>query len=129
MRQPRCAKCGRQLKSLLSIARGMGPTCAGVTGRGQSMKLRTPRHSGSVYLLGLNSGHQQPTPIGDIRTELISKRHLIRRRREERLRLFEARQPLLSMTCAPLVYLPFPDDNEKEEHTGRTIPHERLQDY
>lgn len=133
MQQPRCAKCGRKLKSLLSIARGLGPKCAGVAGKGQSVKPQMRSHIGLAYSLGVNDSCQQSMPIRDIPTRRISKRELIRRRKEERRRLFEARQPfqcgILSATRAPLIYLPLPNDQWKEERTGRTIPHERLQDY
>ena len=133
MQEPRCVKCGRRLKSLVSIARRMGPKCAGITTRGQTIRFRPQKHSGLAYPIGLDNSLQQPMPIGDIPTRRISKRELIRRRKEERRKLFEARQPfqcgILSMTRAPLIYLPLSDDKWKEEHSGRTISHGRLQDY
>ena len=133
MQQPRCVKCGRKLKSPLSIARGMGSKCAGITAGGQSNKLRVRSHSGLPYSLGVNVSGKQVMPIGDVTIRRISKGELIRRRREERRRLFEARQPfqcgMLSTTRTPLVYLPLPDDQWKEEQSGRTISHERLQNY
>jgi hypothetical protein len=72
-------------------------------------------------------------PIGATPRKRISKREIIRRKKEERRRRFEARLPfqcgVLVASRRPLVYLPLPDDKWKEEHSGRTIPRARLQDY
>jgi len=48
--QPRCKKCGRPLSSPESIARGMGPECAGISSsRGKSRPARKRNGSGSTY--------------------------------------------------------------------------------
>ena len=133
MEIPRCIKCGRRLKSPESIARGVGPKCAGVFGNSRSMKVRVPSRNGFAYLLGMTGSHQASMPIGATPIRRISRRELIRGKKAERRRLFEARLPfqcgILVASRRPLVYLPLPDDSWKEEHTGRTIPHARLQDY
>ncbi len=77
MQQPRCVKCGRKLKAPESIARGMGPKCAGVSSKGRGVKIRMRKHYGSAYSLGISGGLQQPMPIGDLPDEKISKRELI----------------------------------------------------
>lgn len=133
MEVPRCIKCGRRLKSPESIARGIGPKCAGTSGKSRSVKVGVSRQHGSAYSLGLLDRHQQPMPIGATSTKRISKREITRRKKEERRRRFEARLPfqcgMLVASRRPLVYLPIPDDKWKEDHSGRTIPHARLHDY
>ena len=48
--QPRCKKCGRPLSDPESIARGMGPECAGISGNcGKSVRVRRQNESGSSY--------------------------------------------------------------------------------
>lgn len=48
--QPRCKKCGRPLSDPSSIARGMGPECAGVsTKRGRSVRVRRLTGSSTTY--------------------------------------------------------------------------------
>lgn len=50
--QPRCKKCGRPLSSPESIARGMGPECAGISaGRRKSAPARRRNGSGSTYAM------------------------------------------------------------------------------
>ena len=54
--QPRCKKCGRPLSDPESIARGMGPECAGISGsRGKFPRVRRQKGSGSTYsVIGTN---------------------------------------------------------------------------
>lgn len=54
--QVRCKKCGRPLSNPESIARGMGPECAGISGsRGKFTSIRRQNGSGSTYnALGTN---------------------------------------------------------------------------
>jgi hypothetical protein len=53
METTRCKKCGRTLRDPESIARGMGPECAGRTGgRRKKYCSRRKVHSGSAYSLG-----------------------------------------------------------------------------
>lgn len=48
--QPRCTNCGRPLRDPESVARGMGPECAGSSGRrGKSVHFRRLDRSGSAY--------------------------------------------------------------------------------
>lgn len=48
--QPRCKKCGKPLRDPESIARGMGPECAGLSGRrGRSLRVRRQISTGSAY--------------------------------------------------------------------------------
>ena len=52
MQAPRCKKCGRTLRDPESIARGMGPECAGSTGGRKKYCSRRKVHRGSAYSLG-----------------------------------------------------------------------------
>lgn len=48
--QPRCKKCGRPLSDPDSIARGMGPECAGISNsRGRSVRVRRQNGTGCAY--------------------------------------------------------------------------------
>lgn len=133
-KQPRCKKCGRLLKSPMSIARGMGPKCAGVTATsGKSVHARIKRNSGEAYPSAVLGHIQIPFFSGDLPTKRLSKREVYRRRREERRRLFETRE---SFQCGvllpkrkPLVYIPLEDGTWKENPSGRVISHERLHEY
>lgn len=57
MQSPKCAKCGRPLKDPASIARGMGPECAGTASRGRKTtpQLRR-RRGGTAYALTSPAG-------------------------------------------------------------------------
>ena len=52
METTRCKKCGWMLRDPESIARGMGPECAGSTGGRKKYYSRRRAHSGSAYSLG-----------------------------------------------------------------------------
>jgi hypothetical protein len=58
---------------------------------------------------------------------------MYRKRKDERRRSFETRQPfqcgLLLPKKMPLVYEPLEDGSWKEKPSGRVIPHERLHQY
>lgn len=132
--KPRCKKCGRVLKSPASIARGMGSKCAGITATsGKSVHARMKQSSGRAYQSTVSSRVQSPLFPGDLPTKHLSKREFYRRRREERRRLFETREPfqcgILLPKKMPLVYEPLDDGSWKETPSGRVIPHERLQEY
>ena len=132
--KPRCKKCGRVLKSPASIARGIGSKCAGVSApSGKSVHTRTKRSPGRAYQSTGSSSTQTPIFSGDLPTKRLSKKELYRRRREERRRLFETREPfqcgLLLPKREPLKFEPLEDGNWKENPSGRVIPHERLQEY
>ncbi len=132
--KPRCKKCGRALKSPASIARGMGSKCAGVTATsGKKVGHKMRRSSGKAYQsVGMNSGQPLLFP-GEPQAKPLSKKEVYRKRKEERRRSFETRQPfqcgLLLPKKKPLVYEPLEDGSWKENPSGRVIPHERLQQY
>jgi|WetSurMetagenome_2_1015567.scaffolds.fasta_scaffold150241_2 hypothetical protein len=52
METTRCKKCGRPLRDPESVARGMGPECAGSHGGRKKYYSRRKVHSGSAYSLG-----------------------------------------------------------------------------
>jgi hypothetical protein len=52
MEAARCKKCGRMLRDPESIARGMGPECAGSHGGRKKYYSRRKVHRGSAYSLG-----------------------------------------------------------------------------
>ena len=130
--QPKCKKCGRRLKSPMSIARGMGAKCAGIHAiSGKSVR---GRPSSGVSYAGIGPSHMQaPLFPGELPKKRLSKRELFRRRKEERRRLFENRSPfqcgLVLPTRKPLVYTPLEDGSWQENPSGRVISHERLQQY
>jgi hypothetical protein len=70
---------------------------------------------------------------GEALAKPLSKKEMYRKRKEERRRFFETRQPfqcgLLLPKKMPLVYEPLEDGSWKENPSGRVIPHERLQEY
>ena len=132
--QARCKKCGRVLKSAASIARGIGSTCAGT--KPTSGKTFNPRIRG-----GTTKPYSTPGPnriqnaalSGDLSNKTVSKREMFRKVRDERRKLFEERRPfqcgVLTRTHTPLIYVPLGDSGWKENHSGRIIPHEKLQAY
>ena len=133
-KQPTCKKCGRRLKSPISIAKGMGPKCAGVTvTSGKSVHTRIKQSSGKAYFSVVSNYVQSPLFPNDLPKKRLSKREVYRRRREERRRLFETREQfqcgMLLPKRKPLVYTPLDDGNWKENPSGRVISHERLQEY
>jgi hypothetical protein len=133
-KQPKCKKCGRRLKSPMSIARGMGPKCAGITATsGKSVHIRSRPTSCMAYTEIAPSHKQVSLFPGELPKKQLSKRELFRWRREERRRLFETRE---SFQCGvvlpkrkPLVYTPLEDGSWQENPGGRVISHERLQQY
>ncbi len=133
-KQPRCKKCGRQLKSPLSIAIGMGPKCAGMKSTsGRSVRVQSKRSTRTAYSDKTLIQVQAPLFTGELPKKQLSKRELFHRRREERRRLFETRLPfqcgLVLPARKPLVYTPLEDGSWREDYSGRIISHERLQQY
>ena len=133
-KQPKCKKCGRRLKSPMSIARGMGPKCAGITATsGKSVRIRSRPTSGAAYTEIIPSHMQAPLFPGELPKKQLGKRELFRWRREERRRLFETREPfqcgVVLPKRKPLVYTPLEDGSWQENPSGRVISHERLQQY
>ena len=131
--KPKCKKCGRVLTSPASIAMGMGPKCAGISGGRKSVEVKVGRRGGTPYGLGTSSGTQAAFPTGEIRKKRLSKREIARRNREERLRLFSERLPfqcgLLLPERKPIIYTPTEDGGWKDSINGRVIPHDQLQSY
>jgi len=131
--QVRCKKCGRVLKSPASIAMGMGPKCAGISGGSKRVRVGVGRRSGTQYSLGTSGETQAAFPTGEIKPKRLSKREIARRNREERRRLFNERMPfqcgLLLPERKPIIYSPTKDGLWKDSTNGRVIPHEKLQNY
>ena len=65
MKPPRCSKCGRLLTNPESIARGMGPECAGVSGNGRrkSVRVRSTRTYGHTYATSSSDGQIPLWPV------------------------------------------------------------------
>ncbi len=133
-KQARCKKCGRRLKSPLSIAIGMGPKCAGIAvTAGKSVRVRSSPSSGVAYS-EISASHMHTSLFsGELLNKRLSKRELFRQRKEERRRLFETREPfqcgLVLPARKPLVYTPLEDGCWRENPSGRVISNERLQQY
>jgi hypothetical protein len=133
-KQPKCKKCGRRLKSPLSIAMGMGPKCAGIKSTsGRSIRVQSKPSSGMACSDKTPNQIQAPLFPGELPKKRLNKRELIRWRREERRRLFETRLPfqcgLVLPARKPLVYIPMEDGSWQETYSGRVISQERLQQY
>lgn len=133
-KQVRCKKCGRRLKSPMSIAIGMGPKCAGTTATTcRSVQIRGKPSSGLAYADKAPTHMQSPLFPGDLPKKQLSKREMFRHKREERRRLFETRLPFQCGLVLPskksLVYTPLEDGSWREDYSGRVISHERLQQY
>ena len=133
-KQPRCKKCGRRLKSPLSIAIGMGPKCAGIKSTdGRSVRVQSKPSSQSVYFDKTLVQVQASLFTGELPKKRMSKRVLFRRRREERRQLFETRLPfqcgMVMPARKPLLYTPLEDGSWREDYSGRVISHERLKQY
>jgi len=133
-KQARCKKCGRRLKSPMSIAIGMGPKCAGIKSTsGRNVRVQSKPSSRTAYSDKTLAQVQAPLFTGEIPKKRLTKRELFRKRREERRRLFETRLPfqcgLVLPARRPLVYTPLEDGSWQENHSGRVISHERLQQY
>ena len=131
--QARCKKCRRVLKSPASIARGMGSTCAGKTDSWKSFKLRIRPGFAKPYAAIEPDRVQNAAFSGDLSNKPVSKREVFGKVRDERRKLFEERRPfqcgVLARTHTPLIYVPLGESGWKENHSGRVIPHERLQAY
>lgn len=131
--KPQCKKCGRVLSHPESIARGMGPKCAGIAGGGRKVKTQIGRRSGVPYNAGAICSIQATLPIGDTTPKPPPKRKLTRDSKEERRRLFDEHRPFqcgLSIPeRKPIIYVPTEDGGWKISNDGRVIPHEQLQSY
>jgi hypothetical protein len=133
-KQPRCKKCGRRLKSPLSVARGMGPKCAGITSTsGKSVRVQGRPSNCGAYSDKAPTHAQTPLYFGELPKKLLNQKELVWQRRDERRRLFETRLPfecgLVLPARKPLVYTPLDNGLWQENHSGRIISHEWLQQY
>jgi len=133
-KQPKCKKCGRRLKSPLSIAIGMGPKCAGIKSTsGRSVHVQSKSIPRSAYSDKPLVQVQSSLFTGELPKKGLSKRELFRKLRDERRRLFETRLPfqcgMVMPARKPLVYTPLEDGSWREDYSGRVISHERLQQY
>lgn len=133
-KQPKCKKCGRRLKSPLSIAIGMGPKCAGNTSTvGKSVRIQGKPSSSPAYFDKMFAQVQLPPFTGELPKKRLSQRELFLKLRDERRRLFETRLPfqcgLVLPARMPLVYTSLEDGSWQEDYSGRVISHERLQKY
>ena len=133
-KQPRCKKCGRRLKSPLSIAIGMGPKCAGIKSTSvRRVCIQSKPSSRTAYSDKILIQVQAPLFTGELPKKRLSRRELFRRHREERRRLFETRMPfkcgMVMPARKPLVYIPLEDGSWREDYSGRVISHQKLQQY
>jgi Family of unknown function (DUF6011) len=133
MIKPRCKKCGKVLSDPESIARGIGPKCAGISSGGRSMKVRIIRPDGSRYSLVFSGGLQATLPIEGTATKIQSEREPVICTREERRRLFEERKPfqcgLMLPERKPIIYTPTVNGDWKNNSSESVIPHDQLQTY
>lgn len=131
----KCKKCGRVLKSPLSIAIGMGPKCAGVPPtKGKRLRISIRRSSGKIYnAVGAVGGTQIPLMLSQPPEKKLSRKELARRQREERRRLFEQRQSfqcgMLVRNKTPLMYEPVGEKDWKDNLSGKVMSQEQLQAY
>jgi hypothetical protein len=131
----KCKKCGRVLKSPLSIAMGMGPKCAGVTlTKGKRLNIGLRRSSGRIYnAVGSGSSQMPMMMISQTPEKKLSRKEHARRQREERRRLFEGRCSFQCGTLVrsniPLMYEPVGERDWKDNLSGRVMSQEQLQAY
>ena len=129
MNKPRCSKCGRPLSNPESIARGMGPVCAGLTGRRGKGKVRikTGRSPRRYAATGVGSGQLPLFVFADSpRPKKKTKRQRAKEARAYRKSLFENRQPF-SLTGRCIAYVP--TANMWEDSTGNRYSTQYLADY
>lgn len=130
----KCKKCGRVLKSPLSIAMGMGPKCTGVSlTKGKRLNIGIRRSSGKIYNAVGSGSSQMPMLISQTREKKLSRKEQACRQREERRRLFEQRQSfqcgMLVRSKTPLMYEPIGEKDWKDNLSGRVMSQEQLQAY
>lgn len=129
----KCKKCGRVLKSPLSIAIGMGPKCAGISStQGCTIHIGLRRSSGKRYSKTGASAAQIPLMAAQPEKK-ITKKEKAHQQRLERRRAFEQRQSfqlgMLVRSKIPLLYEPIGEKDWKESSSGRVVSHEHLQNY
>ncbi len=130
----KCKKCGRVLKSQLSIAMGMGPKCAGVSlTAGKKLKIGI-RHSASRTYNAVSVGRAQiPLMPAHTTERKLSRKEQARRQREQRQHLFEERRSFqcgtLVSSRTPLMYEPVGEKDWKDSLSGKVISQDQLQAY
>ncbi len=131
--KPRCKKCGKVLSDPESIARGMGPKCAGISSGGRSEKVRIAHPGGSQYSFGISGGMQATLPVMPTAPKIKPKAEQARCSREERRRLFEERKPfecgLLLPDRKAVIYTPIAHGDWKNNSNENVIAHDQLQIY
>lgn len=130
----KCKKCGRVLKSPLSIAMGMGPKCAGISlTKGKRLNIGIRRSSGRIYNAVGSGSSQIPLMLSPTSEKKLSRKEHAHRQREERRRLFEERRSFqcgtLVRSKTPLMYEPVGEKEWKDNLSGKVIPHEQLLAY
>jgi hypothetical protein len=130
----KCKKCGRVLKSPLSIAMGMGPKCAGVSlTAGKKLNIGIRRSLGKKCNAVGAVGTQIPLILSQQPEKKLSRKELVRKQREERRRLFEQRQAfqcgMLVRSKTPLMYEPVGEKDWKDNLSDRIMSQEQLQAY
>lgn len=130
----KCKKCGRVLKSPLSIAMGMGPKCAGISlTKGKRLNIGIRRSSGRIYNAVGSGSSQIPLMLSPTSEKKLSRKEHARRQREERRRLFEERCSFQCGTLVhsktPLMYEPVGERDWKDNLSGKMMSQEQLQAY
>lgn len=130
----KCKKCGRVLKSPLSIAMGMGPKCSGVSlTAGKKLNIGIRRSSGNIYNAVSAGGTQMPLMYSKIPEKKLSRKEKAHSLREERRRLFDERRSFQCGTLVhsktPLMYEPVGEKDWKDSLSGRVMSQEQLHAY
>ena len=133
--KPRCKKCGRVLRNPVSIARGLGPICAGETGKGRQRYQAHSRHSKGEAYDAVGSGSNQllfPIQSHETIKKQPRKRERLRRVRMQRKTNFLSRQPfqvgINAGTREPVIYSTVGTDGWIDLQ-GKRISHENLEQY
>lgn len=130
----KCKKCGRVLKSPLSVAMGMGPKCAGISPtQGCIVHISLRRSTGKRYSIPSVSAIQSPLASTLPPQKKISRKEMANNIRDERRRLFEKRESfqlgMLVRSKMPLQYEPVGEKDWKESGNDRVISQEQLLSY
>lgn len=129
-----CKKCGRVLKSPLSVAMGMGPKCAGISStQGCKFHIGLSRSSGKRYSMTGVGAIQNPLVSAQPPERKSSRKEMAHNIREERRRLFEQRQAfqlgIMARSKRPLQYEPVGEQDWKDSQSGKVMSQEQLQAY
>ena len=133
--KPRCKKCGRALRNPISIARGLGPVCAGGNGKDrQRYKSRSNQSSVRTYET-VGSGSTQlfaPVQSHEAPKRQPRKRERLRLVRMARKTSFLSRQSfkvgINARTREPVIFNPVGTDGWIDLK-GKHISHENLGRY